>query len=445
MSVYMVAPEYSVSALNSSVPPSILPSPAQRPIAGCSSNLVSIVSQSSTQQAGGLVQINVPNQPNTYIKAGSAFLKMVVNVTLSGTATGPVAIYGNNACKNWASLILRASLSSGPNILEQINQYSYYDELLNLHAGSNGYFRGNMKTLYGMQISLASAGAVANPVYSFTICIPVSFGLLNSPEEQHFPLGLLNSGVQIALDLQGDVNQAIYATSGAGITANTYSVSNCSFNYEAIKVPTEHFQSLRMEMAQSGSLYQLPYFSALNMSIAATNTVDQTLGVGLSSLKGVFTTVKPASAFGTEYLSTRGGLTQHRVLLDGQLINNYSLPQIQAGTSNADVEFFVELNRALGVLGSTNRTVGPDDFATNNTLVNANNNGTDLATKYELSYFWTGLACNRFSEHGLTYSGSPVSQVQVHGETITGTTYYIIMIYDSCLFVNSQGDCSINR
>jgi hypothetical protein len=444
MSIYAVNPEYSVSALNSSVPPSIMPSMAQRPIAGCSSNLVSIVSQSSTQQAGGLVQINIPNQPNTYIKAGSAFLKMLVTVTLTGTATGAVSVYGNNASKNWASLILRATLSAGPNILEQINQYSYFDELLNLHAGSAGYYQGNMKMLYGTQMSLVAAAAVANPVYSFTVCIPVSFGLLNSPEEQHFPLGLLNSGCQLALDLQGDVNQAIFATTGLGITANTYSVSNCSFNYEAIKVPTEHFQSLRMEMAQSGSLYQLPYYSALNMSIAATTTVDQTLGVGLSSLKGVFTTVKPASAFGTAYLSTRGGLTQHRVLLDGQLVNNYSLPQIQSGTSTSDVEFYVELNRALGALGSVVRTAGPSDFA-NNVLLNANNNGTDFITKYESDYFWTGLACNRFSEHGLTYSGSSVSQVQVHGETITGTTYYIIMIYDACLFINSQGDCSINR
>jgi hypothetical protein len=200
-----------------------------------------------------------------------------------------------------------------------------------------------------------------------------------------------------------------------------------------------------MEMAQSGSLYQLPYYSALNMSIAATTTVDNTLGVGLSSLKGVFTTVKPASGRNNAYLSTRGGLTQHRVLLDGQLINNYSLPQVQSGTSNSDVEFYVELNRALGALGSVVRTAGPDDFTSAYVITYALTNGADLPTKYETDYFWTGLACNRFSEHGLTYSGSPVSQVQVHGETITGTTYYIVMIYDACLFINSQGDCSINR
>ena len=70
MSVYNIDPEYSVSALNSSVPPSLMPSMAQRPIAGTSSSLVSIVSQSATQYAGGLVQINVPNSPNVYIKSG---------------------------------------------------------------------------------------------------------------------------------------------------------------------------------------------------------------------------------------------------------------------------------------------------------------------------------------------------------------------------------------
>jgi len=304
--------------------------------------------------------------------------------------------------------------------------------------------------LYGQQIITTAAGSGAAPVYAVTVCIPVSFGLLNSPEEQHFPLGLLNSGVQIALDLQGDVNQAIYISS-TGYTASNYNVSQVSFNYEAIKVPTEHFQSLRMEMAQSGSLYQLPYFSALNMSIAANATVDQTLGVGLSSLKGVFTTVKPGSALRRQYKSARRGLTQHRVLLDGQLVNQYSLPQIQSGTSTSDVEFFVELNRALGVLGSTNRTVGPPSF--NSQIPAASLNGAYVASTYATDYFWTGLCTNKFSEHGLTYSGSAVSQVQVHGETITvtgdaalaGVTYYIIMIYDACCFINSQGDVSINR
>lgn len=51
MSIYAVDPQYSVSALNSSVPPSVLPSMAQRPVAGVTANLVSIVSQSSTQTA----------------------------------------------------------------------------------------------------------------------------------------------------------------------------------------------------------------------------------------------------------------------------------------------------------------------------------------------------------------------------------------------------------
>lgn len=443
MSIYMVDPEYSVSALNSSVPPSMMPSMAQRPIAGCSSNLVSIVSQSSTQPAGGLVQINCPNQPNTYIKAGSAFIKMQVNINAVGTATNAGVIQGGNSSANFASLILRATMSAGSNILEQINQYAYYDELLNLHAGSAGYYQGNMNMLYGQSITTSAAGG-ANPTYNLTVCIPVSFGLLNSPEEQHFPLGLLNSGVQISLDLQGDVNQALFSSS-AGYTAVNYSVSNVSFNYEAIKVPTEHFQSLRMEMSQSGSLYQLPYYSALNMSIASTATVDQTLGVGLSSLKGVFSTIKPASAFGTAYASARRGLTQHRVSLDGQLVNQYSLPQIQAGSSTSDVEFFVELNRALGTLGSTVRTVGPTNFGV--TIPATSLAGAYVASTYANNYFWTGLCTNKFAEHGLTYSGSAVSQVQIHGETIaaSGVTYYIVMIFDACCFINAQGDISINR
>lgn len=442
MSVYNVDPEYSVSALNSNVPPSILPSMAQRPIPGTSSSLVQIQSQSSTQLAGGLLQINIPNSPNTYIKAGSSFLKMQVTLTLTGTATANISITGGNSAMNWASLILRATLAAGPNVLEQINQYATMDELLVTHAGSAGYFQGNMGSLYGQQIGVAAADG-ANPVYYFTVCIPVSFGLLNSAEELHFPLGLLNSGLQVSFDLQGDLNQAIYCPSGSGITAVTYSIANVSYCYEAIKVPVEHFASLRAQMASDGSLYQLPYVSALNMSLsAASGTVDQTFGVGLSSLKGVFSCIKPASAFGTAYLSARHGLTQWRALLDGAIINQYSLPQIAASNSNSEVEFYVDLQRALGVLGSVVRTAGPASF---NSVLRIPG-GAVPSTPYNTNYFWTGLGCNKFAEHGLTYTGQAVSQLQIHGETITGgSTMYLILFYDSCLFINAQGDLSVNR
>ena len=448
MSIYAVDPEYSVSALNSSVPPSIMPSMAQRPIAGTSSSLVSIVSQSATQQAGGLIQINVPNQPNTYIKSGSAFVKMQVTLTTTGAASASGTVYGGNAAQNWASLILRATMSAGPNVLEQINQYAYYDELLNLHAGSAGYFQGNMMELYGQQISVTN-GDASGSTYSFTVCIPLSFGLLNSSEEQHFPLGLLNSGIQLAFDLQGDLNQAIYVPAAvSGVTAVTYSVSNISFNYESIRVPTEHFQSLRMQMASDGSLYQLPYVSALNMSLAAQATTDQTFGVGLSSLKGVFSTIKPGSAFNTQQVSARCGLTQWRALLDGQMVNQYSLPLINSGTANSEVEFFVDLQRALGVLGSVVRTTGPASFTS---AIAAKSGTAQTNSPYYAKYFWTGLGCNKFAEHGLSYTGTPVSQLQIHGESIATTggvtpvTMYLVLIYDSCLFINAQGDISVNR
>ena len=392
----------------------------------------------------GLVQINIPNQPNSYIKSGSAFLKMLVTLTNTGAVGVTGTVTAGNAQQNWSSLILRATASAGANVLEQINQYSQYDSLLNLHAGSAGYFQGNMKELYGQQITFTN-GDPSGSTYSFTVCIPISWGLLNSSEEQAFPLGLLNSGLQLAFDLQGDLNQAIYVPAAiTGVTAVTYSVSNISFNYESIKVPVEHFQSLRQQMAGDGSLYQLPYVSALNMSIGASTTTDITFGVGLSSLKGVFSTMCPASAFNTQFVSNRYGLTQWRALLDGQMINQFSLPQIQTGTANAEVEFFVELNRALGHLGSVTRTAGPASFTS---AIYALSGVDQTTSPYYSKYFWTGLGCNKFSEHGLTYTGSPCSQLQIHGETIyaAAKTMFIVCVYDSCLFINAQGDVSVNR
>lgn len=464
MSIHAVDPVYSVSALNTSVPPSVLPSTAQRPVAGVSSSLVSIVSQSSTQTAGGLLQINVPNQPNVYIKAGSAFLKFTATFTTTTLATAVCTIRGANAAQSWSSLILRATMSCGPSILEQLNQYQVYDELLNIHAGSVGYFNGNMALLCGQPV-ITAANAASGSTYAITVCLPMNFGLLNSSEEQHFPLGLLNAGLQFQFDLQGDLNQAVYFTSGCGITAVNYAVSNVSFNYEAIKMPADHFQALRSQMMSDGSLYQLPYVSALNMSIGALATIDQTFGVGLSSLKAALITLKPASTASRQQYSSRAGMTQFRILLDGQMINQYSIPQVPTNL-NAENEFYVDLQRALGLLSSVVRTAG---FFNTGTGVwplfstvsvaeppvpsAANASG---ATVYENLYFWAGLGCNRFCEAGLTYTGTPVSQLQIHAETIntaTGaydgataiSTLYLVLIYDSAMFVNAQGDVSINR
>jgi len=131
-------------------------------------------------------------------------------------------------------------------------------------------------------------------------------------------------------------------------------------------------------------------------------------------------------------------------LLDGQMINQFSLPQIQTGTANAEVEFFVELNRALGHLGSVTRTAGPASFTS---AIYALSGVDQTTSPYYSKYFWTGLGCNKFSEHGLTYTGSPCSQLQIHGETIyaAAKTMFIVCVYDSCLFINAQGDVSVNR
>ena len=384
--------------------------------------------------------------------------------TTTTLATAVCTIRGGNAAQNWASLILRATMSCGPNILEQINQYQVFDELLNLHAGSSGYKDGNMAMLYGQPV-ITAANAASGSTYAVTVCVPLNFGLLNSSEEQHFPLGLLNAGLQFQFDLQGDLNQAVYFTGGCGITRVDYAVSNVSFNYEAIKLPPDHFQALRQQMMGDGSLYQMPYVSALNMSIGALATIDQTFGVGLSSLKAALVCLKPASTVNRQQYSSRAGMTQFRIMLDGQMINQYSIPQVP-GNLNAENEFYVDLQRSLGVLGSVVRTAA---MFNNGTVLwpmfstvsvaeppvasAANASG---ASVYENLFFWAGLGCNRFCEHGLTYTGTPVSQLQIHAETIntaTGAydgataiaTLYLVLLYDSALFINAQGDVSINR
>jgi hypothetical protein len=110
-------------------------------------------------------------------------------------------------------------------------------------------------------------------------------------------------------------------------------------------------------------------------------------------------------------------------------------------------------------LGSVVRTAGPPGFA-GSALAIAVDTGIQSSITQAISaaapslyasrYFVAGIGTNKFSELGLCYTGTAVSQLQYHLENLNATTaalntLWIFILFSAALFINAQGDISINR
>jgi hypothetical protein len=436
----VVQPSVAVSAQQSDIANAITPSTARR-AQPASSSLVQIVSQSSDQGQGGQILINLGNTPNTFIKNGTVYLRFQLTATTTavsgadqwirpGSAQCTASLSATAAANHvgsFSSVIQRITVSAGANVIEQINNYNIYHELLSLHTAGN-YALLDQQLLEGGQQSASAYSAdtwkVANAVAagaqrSAIITIPLFCGVFNAQDGKDFPLGLLQGGVQIVVDLASDAF-ALKATD----CAPAMTVGKASLSYEAVSVSSEYMNAVRASLAQSGQLFQMPFVSCLSMNVGALATLDVTYGVGLSSLKAVLFTNKNTAVATAQNFSLADSSNNLRVYADGKLQNNFLISDV--------CTFYVELNRALGNLASRSSTSG----------------NADMYKNYHDRFFYSGLSFNKFNEGGLTMTGTPCSQLQFHLErtlTSAGQTY-IMMLYDALLLVSPvSGESSVVR
>lgn len=393
-------------------------------------SLVNIVSQSGDQSSGGQIMINLGNTPNTFIKNGSIYLRVKLSMTSQVATTEAASVVSSSPTGSWSSLIRQITVSAGSSVIEQINNYAIHHEAILLHASSGNYFQQDMKLLEcglntedvatGSTVFAWPLGAVATR--STILTIPLFLGSINNPQEnKNFPLGLLTGGVQVQIDLQNFGNSGVFS----GLPANNvleYTVSQASLCYEAIKVSSEYMNALRGSLAQQGQLFQMPFVSTLCMNVASSQVLDVVYGLGLNSMKAVLFTQKPSAAGAKpgKYNAAR----VLRVFADGKLQNNYNLSDLNT--------FYAELNRSLGNLASRSSTSGP----------------ADMITKYHDTYFYGGVAFNKFSDSSLAMTGTACQQLQFHLESTptAGDSTFILVFYDAVLSASPMsGECSVLR
>ena len=408
----------------SDIPSSLLSKRQMKAMASRNQIVEVQASNGSSQQASGTISFNLSTgSGNGYMRGGSAYLRFDLQV-LSGADTN-VRFNGTSASESGscASLFRTLNINVGGLVLEQINDYDKYYRIIQAHSTNATYVQhdANITEMTTPAFQLSSSTNAAPASDPKTFCVPILSGLLN--QEQHLPMWLMNSQVQIQLNLNS-APEAFASTSGA----TNFTITNPVLVYEKIHVDNQFEQAVRAKLA-SGALYELPFYTALSYrsSIADAGDYNQNIGVNLSSVCSVLhahiaspssgTSEKPFIANNT---NLKGAGSNRIVRVDGEQVVQSQI------TSSAQV--FNELQRSLGSLYDTNQT--------------------SVATRatYDTDYFVNGQACQRFSDADLCMKGRPANNLVIEEKACAGaSTIYAYVIYEGVLMVDANGGCVVSK
>ena len=383
-------------------------------------------SNGNVQNSSGTISFNIGTGGGAgYMKSGSAYLRFDFN--LEGANSTTYNFNGTTGHQSCASLIKTMNINIGGLQLEQVNDYDKYYRIVQAHACNANYVEHDVQITESSS-STAGTGMVTqvspNPPtlqYDLTFCVPILSGVLN--QDNHIPLFLLNSQMQIQLNL----NSAVEALYGASAPTN-FTIRDPVLVYEKIHCDGEFENAVKMKLSE-GSVYEIPYYSALSYrsSSSSAGTFSQNIGVNLSSLSAVLWThvLLPtdgtnAKLFVAKNDNTKAG-SRRVVRCDGE--------QILQSQVYSPAQVFMELQRSLGSILDTNQT----------TIATLNNFATD--------YWVNGQSTERFSDDHLCMKGKSVNNVVVEEQGVTGTvsTVYMYLVYNSVLMIQADGSAIVSK
>jgi hypothetical protein len=183
-------------AADNAIPESLMSSRVPKAIPSMN-RVISIPSQSGNASQGGQIvfQIAGGSNMNGFLRAGSAYLRMVCTVTktLGGNADNEVCFA--NQTRSAASLINRLQISANGTMLETINRYDNWHAIVQSQGCNSGYVNNDSSIAEFADSSLVS-GTATSAV--FNISLPLFSGVLSNAKS--FPLFL--SGLNIQVDLK---------------------------------------------------------------------------------------------------------------------------------------------------------------------------------------------------------------------------------------------------
>jgi len=417
-------------ASDNAIPESLMSSRVPKPVPSMN-RVISIPSQSGNASQSGQITLQIAGGSNSngYLRAGSAYLRAVVVITKTAGGNADNTVFFANQNKSAASLINRLQISANGTQLETINRYDNWHAIIQSQGCNAGYTNNDSSISEYCDSSLNTGTGTSS---TFNVCIPLFSGILSNAKS--FPLFL--SGLQIQIDL----NSAALSFKSAGTGATfglTYAVSQAELVYESINPDQSLLDGIRMSMAQSGRLFEMPFSTPLGLTAATTTSTSFSYNVGLNlaSVSGVFiaevvSTVEAANTAVNAFSrnSTEATTNSRRFYLDGKQMVNYDVW--------ADSQNFLECQRALGsILSLENSTV-----ASRTTYCAAAENGG--------SFYVVGQSGRRFAESDLCMAGSPCSNLVIQLAK-TGTpvacSAYIYVLYDGVAVLDANGSVAVAK
>ncbi len=248
----------------------------QRP-AAVLARKIAYVGQANNQtyEPGGLIRLEIPTSPGTFLQCGTTTLKFDFNITCAAPAAGvPLAatpwLGGVLFDSTAASLIRRIRVYSGSSLIEDIGEYSKIYELMkdatsssaenettgsiegypnaelqqtdllpNVLLASANVRRQNTSRDY-LQPTVGQVAAADNVAYQFEI--PIMSGTIGTMCPKWFPLGAAGAApLRVEIELNSNNSGVIQtvisqAVGGAGVSASTWSVENVEIHADIVQL-----------------------------------------------------------------------------------------------------------------------------------------------------------------------------------------------------------------
>jgi hypothetical protein len=439
---YQVPHNYhAANSMEPGVPESLVSALDQKMIPS-TTTIKQISTQSGDQKSGGLMLFQLPTGSGQgYLKSGSAYLKCKITFTQAIAAANMIAFQGGldpsgaappvvaNASLGGgsaSSIISRMNVSCGGVLLNSIQNYRVlHDAILN-HCTSVGYRQHDSAIMEFTGKSLSSV--IANGVLD--VCIPIMVPCMN--DEQSLPLFLLNSPIVIEI-LFSSVNDAIAYTTNA---VTEFTVSSAFIIYENLNVSSDFEMAVKMKL-QQGAVWSMSTDDFYNLSLANGATINYNIGLNLSSVKGVLWTFNVTPVAGEYHNYSGDTQTDAKLYLDGRLINQF-------GNLDTIPQQYMEMQRAIGGMFdyvTSSQIYGLLPLISDTNVVTARLFGT-----YPLTSYLGGIACNRSSDGGFAFTGTPCQTINFT-RTSAGTagTLFLMVLYSQMIMIDASGSVSIVR
>jgi hypothetical protein len=428
---------------------------------------VSVASSSGDQQSSGLVVFQI-SAANASITRRSMFIKARVQVAYTATLAlyasaadttafqGPGVLVAADTMSttgsalsqtgayiqqlaNAYSIVQRSTLYSGGAVLDQINFLcDVMSGLILPHSTNRDWLVTDGANLIALaQRAIPSVNTTTGGNLYYDICLPVPHACFNT--ERDFPLYLLGPGTPLSLQIDlTPITRALKLGTTTAPTSSNFTLTQASLCYEAVDLPSEFVDSMRMRVKSSP--FVIPQLSYIVTQLPLSALASYTCGLNVSSLRAAYVVPFSAATYSTDptviFSYNRAGAgdigiavtagnysgTNAQLFCDGRLVNSVTL--------DTPALTFAALKQAL-----------------NGTISNALVPSIASRETYKQSYFAIGIDATAFSDQSTVLGGTPCSQATISLTNWQAQPTFlatVIFAYDSLLVIK-DGVVEIKR